>query len=475
MGSDARLDLEVVIDGTETAANGLDRVSKSGRSVGSGVGSGANSAQGAVDGLEGAVGTLVKTSVAASRAQNALAQAMSGNIVGAATSAAGSVRSLLSALSGNVWTAAVGVVAAAGTALINYLERMNEKARATREQLQLIRDMGASAGRSFAAIEGTDPISVARKDSAAAMRPDQAILGYNVSKKLYEDAKKEYLDLLEQQRKWVSEKSGRTADSFPLKYLMEPALAFALDQGEAMNIWKPRINELNKAKGVWGGWVENSKASSGAAGTNGGNLSDLGERQAALDREKQLDTIADPLLRLKAEQKMLMADRSKAAGADYESARKRLEIDERLFAISKEMTKESRRRMDAEAKASAEKKDEADRQAAATKRQAQAEKEAEAQKAAARAALNGTERAEAFSAVDAPDGFEVSRSGRKRRTLAGGRAAQWFKQRNHDIATASGGAFVTTEMGRPMMETAGRHKGVDRTNALLEQIKERLA
>lgn len=95
--------------------------------------------------------------------------------------------------------------------------------------------------------------------------------------------------------------------------------------------------------------------------------------------------------------------------------------------------------------------------------------------AAARAALNGERNLGDSFGVEVPDGWKIVDGGRKRRTLAGGRASQWFAQRNKDIATASGGAFVTTEMGRPMMDTSGANKGVDRTNALLESIEKKLS
>ena len=109
-------------------------------------------------------------------------------------------------------------------------------------------------------------------------------------------------------------------------------------------------------------------------------------------------------------------------------------------------------------------------------RQAEADKKAEARRREDRRAIEGERRTSGFAGPEVAEGWSIVDRGAGRRTLAGGRAAQWFESRNKSRLAQQGvGLARTTEMGRPDMGTDGKQNTAERTNQLLEEIKERLA
>lgn len=150
--SDARLDLEVVINGTGTAASGLDSVAAASSRVGKAAA--ITTAESRV--LTSTISGLSRGAQAAGAAQTAWAQLMAGNLVAAARSATAAIRIMWAAMMSNPVTqiiAGITALVAAGYGLVKWHERAKEAALKQAEAQRQLND-------EIARTTGMDPLSI---------------------------------------------------------------------------------------------------------------------------------------------------------------------------------------------------------------------------------------------------------------------------------------------------------------------------
>ena len=150
--SDARLDLEVTIDGVEYVAKGLDDVASKSKTVGTTAAAAAPQSRT----LSGALTGLSSGAMAANHAQNALAQLMAGNVVGAFKSATAACKALWTAMMSNPLTAFLAGATAAASALYVLYQRHVKAAEAAKAQADAQRQLNDE----IAGIGGKDQNSV---------------------------------------------------------------------------------------------------------------------------------------------------------------------------------------------------------------------------------------------------------------------------------------------------------------------------
>ena len=150
--ANAVLEMEVDLGGTDKAASqGLDAVAKSS----AGVGRAASVTTSSTSTLTSTIGGLSSGALAANAAQTALAQLMSGNFVGAFKSAAVAVKSLWGAMLSNPITAIIAGIAAAGLAVVAYMNHVKAAAEEQRKINAGVRDFK----QLMSELAGTDTIS----------------------------------------------------------------------------------------------------------------------------------------------------------------------------------------------------------------------------------------------------------------------------------------------------------------------------
>lgn len=319
---DARLDLEVTINGVQYVAKGLDEIAGKSADVGKSAGKSAPKVGTLQTSLEG----MSKGAMAASQAQNAMAQLMAGNFVGAFRSATVACKALWTAMMSNPLTALIAGITAASAAIYIIWQRHEKAAEAARKQAKAERELKESV----AELLGQDELSVkASNAKQAAQRGDIAYL---------EKMRDQYRDLVEMQKKFV----GHGIEMEDYSKLVA-----------SMNIYQDAIDELTAAR-------EKDKAAEQAAAEQAkANLDDqiskekqlaweksqddeasLEATQNDIARERELYGIKDEMNRLLIRRKQLLQDMENLNPDDGgENDRKRLVTEQEIWKIDQDILK----------------------------------------------------------------------------------------------------------------------------------------
>ena len=448
--ADARLDLEVVIEGTGAAARGLDGVADSSGRIGRAAGGVAPE----VGKLSSAVNGLTRGASAANAAQSAMAQFMAGNFVGAFRSATVAVRGLWTAMWSNPLTAIMAGIALAASAVVLWSNRAKkaaeEAAEKAKEHLDILRQIKE--------IKGEDPASI-RLREVEKYASNPAMVDFGIEN---EQSKVDYWSAqAESASKAVSVNTDKGKRE-SLESFRDFALAQLKESQDVLDAWKEAKKNISEAKQLEK--ETKSEAKPDARETPLERLirlqlEDIAERAARrdLDRRKSIDKESDPIRKLQMQRKYLLQDmESESDGV------KRIAIEEKIYELEKRISEERLRQReqsaeDAKARADA----------------AKAEADAAKAKAAELRAIAGEKNHGDQWGPDVAEGWKIA--DKKRRTLASGRAGQWFGERNKERLALQGVSLSrTTEMGRPDIGADGKTNPAERTNQLLEKVVERL-
>jgi len=450
--SDAKLDLEVVIEGTGAAARGLDGVADSSGRIGRAAGGVAPE----VGKLSSAVNGLTRGASAANAAQSTMAQAMAGNFVGAFRSATVAVKGLWTAMLSNPLTAILAIVGAVVAGVVAYVSHVKAAAAEARKAYRETRDFEENVKR----VRGTDAKS---KNIAfiteAEGSGDVAGLERERANRAAEADRLE-TRAREAQRKASAmkngnEKSEAEAEAQRIFDMFSATVEVLNEYDAAIARIKNKTAEPDGTVGAILGTTATANLTEFES-PESDSSDDIRRAELELGRKKAIDKESDPVKKLQMQRKYLLED------SESESGVRRIAIEEKIYDLEKRITAERERQVE-------QAKDDAKARAESANAEADAAKAA----AAERRAIEGHNKTEAFGGVQVPDGWKVVENSR-RRTLAGGRAAQWFAGRN-DERKALLGATHTTEMGRPDIGADGKTNPAERTNQLLEQVVERLA
>ncbi len=457
----------------------------------------------------GAMKQLRGSTYGAYTAQLALTQLMRGDFLGAAQNAALSIRTLHMSMSAGVWAAYGAAAIAAIAGVIAILEKAKEKKRQLEEsrhvQWGAMLELNYSRSRRenpySGKIKGMSDSGLAKElvDAEAAYanvksrtEAEMALLGKAPDKKTRETAEKNLADLgRSEQEAWgriqaVEDEQARRKNEKKVKTQK------GVDKRQAD--LEKRLAEEDRQRDVWRQAVR---------------------QERDLARERELSGISDPVERMRRQQGFLRTDRSRLnPGESADDKLRAVDLDRQILQLEQQITAEKERqntirdkekeslriRMEeyrlskmtnedqlayvkkkiASLRAStndpstAQKGQMLDLMKQRDSIQAAIDKEGGADPATAKDHIKEERYLGGSFGIDVPDGYKIKKRS-KYRSLAGGRATQWMKQSTARKMSAIGGGFVTTDMGRSPMETDGVLKGIDRTNKLLEDLKERLA
>lgn len=291
--SDARLDLEVVINGTQYVAKGLDDIADASKRVGKA----ASVTTGETRVLTSAIAGLSRGAVAAQAGSNALAQLIAGNFVGAFRSATTAVKMLWAAMWSNPITALVAGVAALAGGLFLLMQRHANAADAAQEQAKAERELLAEIEK----MKGTDPLSVKKASAdSAAQRGDLDYLKKMVAS---------YRELVAERESFTKWTGGLGMD----------ALQEAVD---ALNVYEEAIRNVEQATKDSAVSTENetrtiedqiAKEKELAAAKEARAAADLSGFREDVGRAKQLEQAKDDLSRAELERKFILEDFAKIA------------------------------------------------------------------------------------------------------------------------------------------------------------------
>lgn len=291
--SDARLDLEVVINGTQYVAKGLDDIADASRRVGSSAS--ATSSQTKV--LTSAITGLSQGASAANAAQSAFANLMEGNFVGAFRAATVAVKGLWTAMLSNPVTALIAgitALAAAGYAMATMHERAAEAAR---EQARAEKELLDEAAR----IKHTDSVSVHQEIAKSAVNKGD-------------------METLEKMRNKLRE--------------------VVAEQEKLVTVWGFSTDKLQEAQAhldVYNNAIDElAKRTADAAAETSDALSKIAEDQANADQESLESAIAASAAQLELEEKQAQERIDKKAEMTKELAN----IEKQLAAEELDILKE---------------------------------------------------------------------------------------------------------------------------------------
>lgn len=438
--ADARLDLEVVIDGADKAAKGLDDVSDSSNALRK-----ASAVAGSdTDNLSAAFNGLTRGASAANAAQSAMAQLMAGNFVGAFKAATVAVRGLWTAMISNPYTLVAAAIATAISSLVLWKRHVDEVKRAQDEAARSMRNFVDDLNRS----RGAGPLDfLSRQISDAEQSGDvNALVDARDAQ-----AKKEETLFNRARILGASVAGGNEED----RSRAEEARRSWQDAKDALDMYNAAIARMQeRSLSAPAPGAEAGDSASGSGGGSGEVDEWAGWRARFKDyvREKKLAQISDPMQRLKAELKLLEKDLADQTGSDVDSATRRLDLREKILNVERQIAAEQSR---------------------GAPRDSAARNDSAARRAADLRSIAGEKNLGDQWGPEVADGWKISE--KRRRTLAGGRAGQWFGERNKERLALQGvGLSRTTEMWRPDIGADGKTNPAERTNQLLEKVVERL-
>ena len=390
--ADARLDLEVALDGDQQAAAGLDKVAGSAESVSTST-EGLNNNLGPLadmfkkaraesDALQGGLKTagqstenmasstadLTKATFAAHSASRAYSQLMSGNFVGAARSAAMAVRGLWAVMLANPFTAVLAGIAAAVAnlkLLMDWHDRAKERAKEHRLEISRLGDElnavlygtpsenasrnvgGLGRGQLEAGIEARQKAN--ERLAAEARKLKSAIddikvggFGSEKEQKAKDELIVQYRDLLDQMRDnlavvGIYEKAIEDLDNAEAKR----AQAAADRNAQELADKKKLVAEQEKLMEKELEHLRNMQMAEGALKTKAETYS----------RERKLAGAPDKIAELEMKKRFLAEDWGKLiSNTSTEAESKRLDIRQEMWRIDQQITEERKKQAEAEAK-----------------------------------------------------------------------------------------------------------------------------
>lgn len=472
--ADARLDLEVALEGDQQAAAGLDRVADSSKNISTE----ATRATKPAGELSGAIKNIGQESRGAQLLAKAYAQLMRGDFSGAVRSAAGAVKALWDVMLANPLTAVlVGITAAvAGLKLLmDWHDAAKERAKEHRLEISALGDelnevlygtvsenVKKNVGRMTS--EGDREGLTKGKEGREKVNYQLAVQAVNL---------KNNIDNLKVGG-FGKEKEQREKEERVEQY--RDVLAQMRDNKAAIQEYKRGINELDKAE---------QKRANAAADRNAKELADkkklVAEQEKLMQkelerlqdmqtgegdlkakgvgyaRERALSGAPDKIAELEMRRKFLEKDLGGlVSNSSLEAESKRLDIKQEIWRIDQQIAEEEKRQADETDRAAKKSKDVTDQKRI-------------------RENLSGELNLGSSFGIDTPEGWKIDKSS-KYRSLAEGRATQWFNNKNEGRLARQGIDITqTTDMSR--METkfnGAGHNPVERSNQLLEKIAERL-
>lgn len=467
--ADARLDLEVGLDGDQQAAAGLDRVAKATTEVRDSawgarqahedwvkgyrnetfsemaekikrvshvtrktnpslkwMGEGFTSANGAAIDLSGTLGSLRHTTVAAQQAQLAFAMAMRGNFVGAARAATAAVATLWKVIKANPYVAVIG--AAIGL-LVGLVRWHGNAARAAREQKAALQELDdqimGMAGHDAPSVIGEAAKNMGDADLLS--RRNAAAEDMDAKRKRAEDTGWRAAKgprWFKVDGKWTHKNRGE---------LDSEAQAAMRDYSDAANKVQAYNDEIDRRVAE-----KEEAAAAKSPGTDSPGVKTPQPKLPSIDPAAKWKMDTDQAFN-EFETKL-----SKEAEAAEKASRAALEKDVAEFKkASDEKIKIKADEVKANGRADAQEK--------------------------ARRVVEGAD----YSLKEFDPGARRFR-GMGRQGFMGngqGHAAAWFANQTAGRFAASGHVGVPSQMGRPLLDV----NGIDQTNKLLAEIKERLA
>lgn len=486
--AEGRVDLEIKLHGAKEASRGLDDVGDSTEKVRKKT----KAAAADVGGFSGAIDSLSKSAGAANSAQAALAQAMSGNFVGAFRSAMGAVKSLWATMWSNPLTAILNALALVGSGLVMWMNRAKKAAEdaaaKAREHLDVVRQIEQIVGKDSLTIKMRDIQAAADRGDAEAVE-----LGLSLQQQNVDAAEKYALEKALAARENKNKKLQKKLDEE-----RDAAVKMLEDAQLLLNEWENAKRQIEQKK-------EEVSGEAAGMGITMPNIEFDNEssadalRRAELDfeRKKKVDAESDPIKKLEMQREFLRMD-TEGEGDEL----KRLKLEEQIYEIDKQITREREKQaqfaqkvkddireyklsqMSAQERLETEqgrlaglegKKNKTAKDYAAIlaqrKRVDAAQKIVDSENERA-AALAKKASADVEDLLDDP-ATEKS-SGRKVRRLSDGSASQWFKAKMRARAQALG-MTETTTMGRTTDGTAaGQKSQAEKTRDLMGRAVELL-